>query len=117
MTDQTRVIVDTKFAVLAEHRFDGDVPIVMSVKGVELEYGTISLDISVNIPYENGLWESHPFMYANMKGKVIGEVLENTPAVRELIHELGNPIPKKMYTTTDICHRARLISAIRMFWS
>ena len=75
--------------------------------------------MSVDCPYKEGEWDSHPFMYVEKvfleSGGRVDNIIENTPAVKALLTELINPMPN-MYTTIDICHYMRLIKALTLFW-
>lgn len=98
------------------------VPIKISVVAFELNYGpVIDLSITCDVPYyETGFvdWFDHPLMWSKNveKGTRVGNIIDNTPAVRALIDELV-AAEKDLYTTTNCTHKGRLIRALNSFWS
>ena len=98
---------------------DNHVPITLTVKAIELDYGpVIAFSVSIDTPFKNiDDWDDHPFMYNDLESPIlVANTVEDTCAVRALIDELVAE-PKNMYTTTDCTHRGRLIKAIMGFWS
>jgi hypothetical protein len=101
-------------------RSEENEPIILTVKAIELNYGpVISFSVTVDKPCNDTEdWDDHPFMHIkDMESPTeVGNIVEDTPAVRALIEELVAE-PKNMYSTTDCTHRGRLIRAIMGFWS
>ena len=101
-------------------RSEENEPITLTVKAIELNYGpVISFSVTVDKPCNDTEdWDDHPFMHIkDMESPTeVGNIVEDTPAVRALIEELVAE-PKNMYSTTDCTHRGRLIRAIMGFWS
>lgn len=115
------------------------VPIQMTMKVVELDYGPcLHWSLSVNIPLDLGEeWDIHPLKRCRevvekfregfdlaeeeecerSRIGAVGEILDDTPAVRALLAELCEAGKRKLYTTADCDHRARLIAAIETMWS
>jgi hypothetical protein len=108
-----------KLAILCNHRDHHETLVNLSVKVVALKHGPLAIDIRVDSPYRIGEWITHPFLHVDPmlieKNCVIGNIVEDTPAVRALIDELVKPLPN-MYTSDDISHYGRLIKAINLFW-
>lgn len=104
-----------------------DVPIKMTIKALELNYGPcIDLSITVDVPCEMGWsWDDHPLLLCRARQEKdrtrpltgAGEILDDTPAVRALLKELCDPAQKKLYSGTDTTHMARLIAALELMWS
>ncbi len=128
-------LVDTVITVKGS-RFDlygsddgdgGSSDIKVTIKAYELTYGpVIDLTIKVNIPYTSPMnWSDHPFMYLRQDKGVkeptprsyMGDIIDDTPAVRAILTELAQTEPFKLYTTTDCTHRAALIASLEYFWS
>ena len=124
----SKVIHDVTITVVG-HKAQSrdDVPIKMTIKALELNYGPcIDLSITVDVPCEMGWsWDDHPLLLCRARQEKdrehpvtgAGEILDDTPAVRALLAELCDATPKKLYSGTDTTHRARLIAALEMFWS
>jgi hypothetical protein len=120
------VLHDISYTVTG-HRFGEreQVPIVFHVKAIELDYGPcIDWSVSASVPCEKGMWGDHPLAHVRALNEkdtssvsTCGEILEDTPAVRAMLVELCQSEERKMYSTTDTTHRARLIAALEMFWS
>lgn len=95
--------------------------ISVSVNVVEMTYGPLHVSITTNEKFSGDIMDQHPFMYAPAHlitdGNRFCEILENTPAVRAILEELANPAPLNLYTTTQMCHTARLIKSLANFWS
>lgn len=100
------------------------VPIKLHIKVVALTYGPV-IDISIrsSVPYiRSGFvdWTDHPFLWVEEshleKGKMVGNIIDDTPATRALIDELIKP-EQNLYTTTNCSHKGRLIRALCLFWS
>lgn len=127
------VLVDTSISVIGNtFQSRTGVPIQMHVKAIELDYGPcIHFTVRTDKPFAHSMdWDDHPFrgvvkdrdetetVNRNAKGVIeISEILDDTPAVHAMIKELVETTEKKLYTGTDCTHRARLIAALRMFWS
>lgn len=99
----------------------GDVPIELLVKAIELDYGpVIDFEVRVSVPFTNVVeWSDHPFACSTdyMDNGKVANIIEDTPAIRALIEELVSEDKRKLHTTTDCTHKARLIKAIASFWS
>lgn len=124
-----KVLFDTTLLVTGHKAMScDDVPIQLSVKAIELDYGPcIWWDARVDIPCEIGWsWDDHPLLHVRARSEKnrttpvssAGEIIDDTPALRALLAELCEP-PKQrtFYTDTDCTHRARLIAALELFWS
>jgi hypothetical protein len=114
------VLVDTTLTV--DSVLDGvDVPVVIHVRVLELNYGPVLyFKVKSSIPMdESDIWDEHPFQYSKtwMEGNTVGNIIEDTPAIRAMIQELVSTEKRNFYTGTDAGHKARLINAIAMFWS
>ena len=98
-------------------------PVTLTVEAIELNYGpVIDITIRVSHPVINAMdWDDHPFLfiskYESEDRCTVGDIVDDTPAVRALIDELVNNEPKKLYTTTECSHKGRLIRALTLFWS
>ena len=113
------VIIDTKLPLLCNKSFHGEVVVNLKITAIELTHGPISLEIVADHPYIPGEWDTHPFMYvekSSYNGSSVGEIVENTAAVRGILQELVNLEKLPLYTSTDISHRMRLIKALCLFW-
>jgi hypothetical protein len=125
------VLADTTVEVIA-NKFNSRDPVLikMHVKAIELNYGPcIHFRVRVDNAFTQSMdWDDHPFLGAtkdsdkhepeNSKGVVeVGDIVDDTPAVRAMIAELVQKGERNLYVGTDCTHRARLISCIRMFWS
>ena len=116
-------LVDTTITVTGT-KYDA-VPIQVKVTAYKLNYGpVIDLTITASVPYTNFMeWSDHPLMHLkhdkNEAGarSSMGEILDDTPAVRAILNELVQPEKFKLYTTTDCTHRAALIASLEHFWS
>lgn len=128
MSKVKSVLHDVTITVIGHRAQEqNDVPIKLTIKALELNYGPcIDLTIAVDIPCEMGWsWDDHPLLLCRArqdKGRKdpvtgCGEILDDTPAVRALLAELCDPTPRKLYCGTDTTHRARLIASLEMFWS
>ena len=97
-------------------------PITLHVLAKELNYGpVIDVTITSDTPFDSSTpqeWDDHPFKYVkNMENKVtVGEIIDDTPAVRALLQELVAPA-SNLYTTTDCTHKGSIIQALSLFWS
>lgn len=114
------VLVDTMLTV--DSVLDGvDVPVVIHVRVLELNYGPVLyFKVKSSIPMDDSdLWDEHPFQWSQkwMEGNTVGNIIEDTPAIRAMIQELVSTEKRNFYTGTDAGHKARLINAIAMFWS
>ena len=129
LTKRTKsVLVDKSIVITGSNMSSiADQSITLTVKAIELNYGpVISFSVTVDKPCNNQYnwgdwrydWDDHPFMYIDPEGSPyeIGNIVEDTPAIRALIEELVAE-PKNMYTTTDCTHRGRLLKAIMSFFS
>jgi len=118
----SKVIIDTTLTVNGMNLHGTRVPILMKVKVYELNYGPVlKVKILTNVRFtDHMLGGDHPLMYADEfleEGKrLVAEIVDDTPAVRALINELVSE-KRKLYTTTDCTHKARLIKSILTFWS
>ena len=102
---------------------DGEpVPMRITYEVRELTYGPVlNIRIKCDVPYDkdgDDYWDDHPFMWADHveEGTKIGNIVDDTPAVRALVAELS-AAPTKLYTTTDCTHKGRIIRALCLFWS
>ncbi len=103
------------------------IEITMTIQVLELNYGPcLDWTLTVDVPCEKGwIWDDHPLLLCRARKSEdneepvskVGEILDDTPAVRAMLAELCNPEPKKLYTGTDCTHRARLIAALELMWS
>ena len=114
------VLVDTTLKVTGSND-DGDVPITLRVKAIELDYGpVIKFGVKSSVKFTNMVeWSDHPFMCSTeyMNGNTVSNIIDDTPAIRAMIMELVSLEKKKLYTSTDCTYKARLIKAISSFWS
>jgi hypothetical protein len=94
------------------------VKLKLRVHLLELENNQLALKLSTNIPMkENEDWSLHPFRYLKSKNlKSICGILNDTPAVRQIIDDLVNPNKFKLCTTYDIDYRAHLIENLSKFF-
>lgn len=120
------IIVERTIIVIGykndSHYKSEEVPINLTIKAYELNYGpVIDFTVSVDIPYEPGVWIEHPFLIDyQLKGESkdsVGDIIDDTPAIRAIIMELANPEKKELLTTTDCRHRSGLIASLRFFYS
>ena len=102
---------------------DGEaVPIKITYEVRELTYGPVlNIRIKCDVPFhkdDDDFWDDHPFMWAEHveDGKKLGNIVDDTPAVRALVAELS-AAHTKLYTTTDCSHKGRIIRALCLFWS
>jgi hypothetical protein len=113
------VLVDKVIIVIGTR--DTDVPIELHVKAIELDYGpVIDFEVKASVPFTDVVeWSDHPFACSTdyMEGNKVANIIEDTPAIRALIEELVSEHKRKLHTTTDCTHKARLIKAIASFWS
>jgi hypothetical protein len=114
------ILVDTSITVIGTND-DGDIPIQLDVKAIELDYGpVIDFEVSSSAKFTNMIdWSDHPFMCSNeyMEDNTVSNIVDDTPAIRALIEELVSPVKRKLYTSTDCTYKARLIKAILTFWT
>ena len=114
------VLVDTTVTVIGSHETE-DVPIVLSVRAIELDYGpVIDFEVKASVPFTNMMeWSDHPFACSveYMENGKVANIIEDTPMIRAMITELVSKQEKKLYTTTECTYKARLIKAIASFWS
>ena len=114
------ILYDSTITVIGSNDLN-DIPIQLHVKAIELDYGPlIDFEVSTSVPFTTSIeWPDHPFMCSKeyMEGNTVGNIVEDTPAIRALIAELVSSEKRKFYTTTDCTHKARLIKAIASFWS
>ncbi len=135
------VLADVKIPVKCRRAQEvEEVTVTLHVKAIELDYGPcIQFSATVDIPFESKgwFWDDHPFGGAlkhsdssepvnskpvkGVEGATlvtsVGDIVDDTPAVRALIQELADPAQQKLYVGTDATHRARLIMSIRAFWA
>ena len=115
------VLVNTTLVVTGANNNDDNVEITLDIKAGVLDYGpVIDFQVTSSVAFTNlGFWGDHPLMCSSeyMTGNSVGNIIEDTPAVRALIAELVSSEKRKLYTTTDCTHKARLIKAIASFWS
>ena len=118
----SKVILDTTLSVSGMSIDCSRVPILMKVKVCEMNYcPVLKIKILTNVRFtDHMLGGDHPLMYADEfleEGRrLVAEIVDDTPAVRALINELVSE-KRKLYTTTDCTHKARLIKSILSFWS
>ena len=120
-TKYKSTIADTTIIVHGSNmKYNEKLPIKLTIKAYELNYGpVIELTITVDIEYDN-YWSDHPFIHIDSydeSKKIVGDVVDDTPAIRGIIKELTQKEPFDLYTTTDCTHRAGLIKALTYFWS
>jgi hypothetical protein len=114
------ILCDTHVTVIGSND-DGDIPIILHVKAIELDYGpVIDFEVSCSEKFTNFMeWSDHPFACSKeyMEGDKVANIIEDTPVIRAMIAELISEIERKLHTTTDCTYKARLIKAIASFWS
>ena len=114
------VLCDTVITVLGANN-DENVPIILKVKAIELDYGpVIEFQVVPSIPFTNMLeWSEHPLMCSKeyMEDGVVANIIDDTPVIRAMIMELVSLEKRTLHTTTDCTYKARLIKAIASFWS
>lgn len=117
----TKSILCDKTITVLGTKDDGDIPIQLHVKAIELDYGpVIDFEVKASVPFTNIMdWPDHPFMCSKeyMEGSKVANIIEDTPLIRAMIMDLVSEENKKLYTTTDCTYKARLIKAIASFWS
>ncbi len=88
-----------------------NVKLKLRVHLLELENNQLALKLSTNVPMKDSEeWTLHPFRYLKHKNlKSICGILNDTPAIRQIIDDLVNPDKFKLYTSYDIDYRAHLI--------
>jgi len=113
----------SKGSLTVEGSKDGEkTPIKITYEVRELTYGPVlNIRIKCDVPYNKDdveFWDDHPFMWADHveDGTKLGNIVDDTPAVRALVNELSAE-PAKLYTTTDCSHKGRIIRALCLFWS
>ncbi len=110
-TKETSVIMDTSIET------EG---IVLFVKVVSLKYGPLQCTLHTEKAFSGDITENHPFMYMDTRyvtaGRTVCEFVEDTPAIRAILQEIATPDAVEMFTTTQICHKARLIKSLVNFW-
>lgn len=132
------VLADTTITVQGHRAMSAvDIPITLKVTAIELNYGpciALKARVSVGMETEGWHWDDHPFRgvlkdsdaddpaCVEKKGGLVrvlevGDILDDTPAVRALIAELVEPGERSLYSGTDCTHRARLLASLRSFWS
>jgi hypothetical protein len=115
------ILVNTTIVVMGANVNEDDVPISLDIKAGVLNYGSvIDFQVTASVGFTNlTFWGDHPLMCSSeyMEGNSVGNIVEDTPAIRALIMELVSSEKRKFYTTTDCTHKARLIKAIASFWS
>lgn len=114
------VLIDTTLTV--DSALNGvDTPVSIHILVQELNYGPLlHFAVVSSIPMnDSDLWDDHPFQYSNvwLEGTMVANIIEDTPAIRAMIHELVSTEKRELYCGTDAGHKARLIHAIAMFWS
>ena len=113
------VIADVHLTVEGENDEGTTVPITLHVRALELNYGpVIHFEITASHPLTDD-WYNHPFRYAKeyVEDDSVGNIIDDTPAIRAMIAELVSTEERKLYSGTAEEHTARLIKAITMFWS
>ena len=117
------VLVDRHMVVAAVKNCDEEVAVDIHVVAIELNYGpVIYFNVRSSIAMkDNDMWDNHPFQWAKEyiddEDGTVGNIIDDTPAVRAMIEELISTEQRKFYSGTDAGHNARLIKAIAMFWS
>jgi hypothetical protein len=132
------VLADTTITVTGNRAQSREpVPINLHIVATELTYGPcihFKARVDIGLESEGWFWDDHPFSGALKKsdaddpacvekkgGEVcvleVGDIVDDTLAVRALIAELVETGERKLYVGTDCTHRARLITAIRAFWA
>ncbi len=126
LIDTTITVDGSKFDMFGYGEGNGPVPIQVKITAYKLDYGpVIDLTITVSVPYTSPMdWSDHPFMLTKRDRddkktpkSSVGEIIDDTPAVRAILTELAQPEKFKLYTTTDCTHRAALIASLEFFWS
>jgi hypothetical protein len=99
-------------------------PITLKIVAKELDYGpVIDLTITADVAFTGAReWSDHPFLMVNKRhiendGKLVSEIIDDTPAIRAVLAELCSAANQKLYTTTDCTHRAHLIAFLVSCWS
>ena len=114
------ILCDKRITVIGSND-DGDIPIEVHVKAIELDYGpVIDFEVSVSIPFTNFMeWSDHPFSSSKeyIEDNKVVNIIEDTPVIRAMIAELVSEEKRNLYTTTDCTYKSRLIKAIASFWS
>jgi hypothetical protein len=117
------VIVDRHMVVNAVRDCHEEVAVDLHVVAIELNYGpVIYFNVRSSIPMKDSeMWDNHPFQwskdYIDEEDGTVGNIIDDTPAVRAMIEELVSTEQRKFYSGTDAGHKGRLIKAIAMFWS
>jgi hypothetical protein len=89
-----------------------EVNLKVRVNALILNNNKLAIKISTNVPIKEGeRWDLHPFrIIDNNKEKTsYSGILNDTPAIRQMIEDLVSPIKRKLYVTYDIDYRAHLI--------
>jgi len=89
-----------------------EVKIKMRVNALILDNNKLAIKISTNVPIKEGeRWDLHPFRMININKEknAYSGILNDTPAIRQMIDDLISPINRKLYVTYDIDYRAHLI--------
>jgi len=92
-----------------------DVEVKIRVTVLELENNQIALKISTNIPMAEGeSWSQHPFRCIEEKGPIknITGILNDTPAIRQMIDDLISTNTWNLYVTYDCDYRSHLIASL-----
>jgi hypothetical protein len=95
-----------------------DVKIKMRVIAYELKNGQIALKITTDHAFDiNERWDLHPFRFLD-KSKVssITGILNDTPAIRQMIADITVQSNWKLYVDYDLSYRAHVISNLYTFF-
>jgi hypothetical protein len=89
-----------------------EVNIKIRINALILNNNKLAIKISTNVPIKEGeRWDLHPFRMidSNKEKTSYSGILNDTPAIRQMIEDLVSPIKRKLYVTYDIDYRAHLI--------
>ena len=89
-----------------------NVKLKLKVHALLLDNNQIALKISTNVPIKDGeWWDMHPFrrIHDNKEKTTYTGILNDTPAVRQMLNDLVTPGKWKLYVTYDISYREGLI--------
>lgn len=89
-----------------------NVKLKLKVHALLLDNNQIALKISTNVPIKDGeWWDMHPFrrIHDNKEKTTYTGILNDTPAVRQMLNDLVTPNEWKLYVTYDISYREGLI--------
>ena len=80
----------------------------LRINVLQLDNNQLALKISINVPIER--LDFYPFYMIDNKEKTsYSGILNDTPAIRQMIDDLVSPVERKLYVTFDIDYKAHLI--------